>query len=198
MEFQGTIESFFKSPDQDPDPKGDGILYNLRIGLEKLYGKEGEFEGDPTAHAMLAMTGILIGIDYISQCYFAKKQSGTAFVESLIDLGGVEWDNAEALYQLRCALLHSFNLSTISDRSNFHKGTRFNFKLMDAPPSVLIKIEKATESEADYKVNIWGLKKCFIKMISELQKICSNSEHRKHDEVLNRVCQRAAEKLLKK
>ena len=197
MEFQGLLESFFKSPDQEPDPKGDNIFYNLRVDLEKLYGKECEFEGDPSSHAMLAMTGIMIGIDYISQCYFSKQQSGKHFVESLMDLGGMDWDNAEAVYQLRCALLHSFSLSTISDRKDFCKGTKFSFKLMEDAPSALIKIESATESEIKYKVNVWGLKMCFIKMIAELQKICLDGNHKKHGEVLNRVCQRAAEKLLK-
>jgi hypothetical protein len=197
MEFQGPLESFFKSPDQEPDSKGDGILYNLRVDLEKLYGKECEFEGDPSSHAMLAMTGIMVGIDYISQCYFSKQQSGKHFVESLMDLGGIDWDNAEAVYQLRCALLHSFSLSTISDRKDFRKGTKFSFKVMDDPPSTLITMESATESEIKYKVNVWGLKMCFIKMIVELQKICLDSNHKKHGEILNRVCQRAAEKLLK-
>jgi hypothetical protein len=197
MESQGLLESFFKSPDQEPDPKGDGLLYNLRVDLEKLYGKESEFEGDPCRHAILVMTGIMIGIEHISQCYFSKKQSGTAFVESLIDLGGIDWDNAEGVYQLRCALLHSFSLSTISDRKNFRKGTRFSFKLMDDLPDTLIRMESATETEIHYKVNVWGLKLCFTRMVSELQKICRDSEHKKHSEVFNRVCQWAAEKLLK-
>lgn len=197
MEFEGPLEIFFKSPDQKPDPKGDGMLYNLRADLEKLYGKESEFDGAPSAHAMLAMTGILIGIDYISQCYSSKKHSGNAFIESLIDLGAVDWDNAEAIYQLRCALLHSFSFSTKSDRDNFRKGTRFSFSVMGGPPSVLIKLESVTESEIFYRVNVWGLKLCFTRMISELQKICLDSEHAKHSKVLSRVCQKAAEKLLK-
>jgi hypothetical protein len=197
MDLQGPLECFFKSPAQEPDPKGDGILYHLRVDLEKLYGKEGEFEGDPPSYAILAMTGVLVGIDYISQCYFSKKQSGTAFVESLMDLGGIDWDNAEAVYQLRCALLHSFSLSTISDRKSFRKGTRFSFKVMDDSPNLLIRMESATESEVHYKVNIWGLKMCFTRMLSELRKICLDGNHTKHSEVLERVCQRAAEKLLK-
>ena len=182
MESQGQLESFFKSPDKPPDPKGDGLLYNLRVDLEKLYGKESEYEGNASRHAFLAMTGIMVGIDHISQCYFSKKQSGTAFVESLIDLGAVDWDNAEAIYQLRCALLHSFSLSTISDRKSFRRGSRFNFKVMDAPPGTLITMESATESEISYKVNVGGLKMCFIRMISELQNIferkCRPSQRR--------------------
>lgn len=197
MEFQGLLENFFKSPGQEPDPKGDGILYNLRADLEKLYGKECEFEGDPCRHAMLATTGIMVGIDYISQCYFSKQQSGKHFVESLIDLGGIDWDNAEAIYQLRCALLHSLSLSTISDRKSFRKGTRFSFKVMDGPPAAPITMESATEAEINYRVNIWGLKMCFTRMVAELHRICLDSNHRKHGEVLNRVCQRASEKLLK-
>lgn len=196
MEIQGPLENFFKSPAQAPNPEGDCILYYLRVDLEKLYGKESEFQGDPSSHAMLAMTGILISIDYISQCYFGK-QSGNAYVESLIELGGVDWDNAEAIYLLRCALLHSFSLSTISGRKSFHKGIQFNFKIIDDRPSAVIQLEKTTESEAYYKVNIWGLKRCFIMMISELEEICRDSRHKKHSAVLHRVCQRGEEKILK-
>jgi hypothetical protein len=198
MEFQGPLESFFKSPDQQPDPAGDGLLYSLRVDLEKLYGKESELAGVPSHHAMLAMAGILIGMDYIAQCYFSKKLSGTAFVESLIDLGRIDWDNAEAVYQLRCAILHSFSLSTVSDRKSFRKGTRFSYKLVDADPDTPIKLESATESELHYKVGLLGLKRCFIGMISELYGICLDSAHRKHHEVLHRVCQYAEEKLLRK
>ena len=197
MEIQGPLENFFKSPEQAPDPKGDGILYNLRVDLEKLYGKESKFEGIPPSHSMLAMTGILIGIDYISQCYSSKKQSGEAFVDSVISLGGIDWDNAEAIYQLRCAILHSFSLSTISDRKYFHKGTRFHFTIIDDTPSTVIKMESAKESEVNYRVNIRGLKMCFTRMISELEKICRDSKHKNHSVILNRVCRRGEEKLLK-
>ena len=167
MEPQRTLESFFKSPDKEPDPGGDGVLYHLRADLENLYGKECALEGDSSKHAMLVLTGILIGIEYISQCYFSKKQSGTAFVESLMDLGGIDWDNAEAIYQLRCAILHSFSLSTISDRKNFRKGTRFSFRLMDDTPDSLIRMESVSESEIHYKVNTRGLKMCFTTLVSE-------------------------------
>jgi hypothetical protein len=196
MEIQGPLENFFKSPDQAPDPNGDGILYSIRADLEKLYGKESEIKENPSSHAMLALTGILIGIDYISQCYLGK-QSGTAFVESLMELGRIDWDNAEAMYQLRCALLHSYSFSTISDRKSFCRGIRFNFKFVDDKPGPVIKMEGATESEAYYRVNIRGLKKCFTGMISELEKICRDSKHKKHNAILNRVCRRGEEKLLK-
>jgi hypothetical protein len=195
MDISGPLENFFKSPSHAPAPDGDGVLYNLRSDLEKLYGKESEFEGDPS-HAMLAMTGILIGIDYISQCY-SQKQSGTSFIDSVIELGGIDWDNAEAIYQLRCALLHSFSFSTISNRESFHKGVRFNFKVTADSPATVVHLERATGSEAYYRANIWGLKMCFTRMISELEKICRDGNHKKHNVILNRVCRRGEEKLLK-
>jgi len=196
MEFRGPLEGFFKSPDKPPNPEGDGILYNLRVDLEKVYGKESEFSGDPSAHAMLAMTGILVGIDYLSQCYYARRQSGKAFVETLLDLGGIDWDNAEAIYQLRCALLHSFSLTTISERKSFRRGSRFNFKVVD-DPKLLIALKSDAETEVNYRVGIWGLKRCFLRMIAELKIICSDSDHPKHSKVLQTVCERAAEKLLR-
>ena len=118
MEIQGPLENFFKSPDQAPDPNGDGILYSIRADLEKLYGKESEIKENPSSHAMLALTGILIGIDYISQCYLGK-QSGTAFVESLMELGRIDWDNADAMYQMRCALLTALKIVTLTPQQRY-------------------------------------------------------------------------------
>ena len=197
MKIQGPLETFFKSPDQASDSKGDGVLYSLRVDLEKLYGKESDLEGSTDSHSILAITGMLLGMDYISQCYSSKKHSGEAFVDSVINLGGVDWDNAEAMYQSKCALLHSFSLSTTSDRKYFHKGTRFNFKIVSDIPDTAIKIAGVEESQVNYRINIRGLKACFIRMISQLERICRDSEHQSHSAVLNRVCRRAEEKLPK-
>jgi hypothetical protein len=197
MKVHWPLEDFFRSPDQASDPKGEGVLYSLRVDLEKLYGKESDFEGIPDSNSVLAIIGMLIGIDYVSQCYSSKKQSGEAFVDSLINLGGIDWDNAEALYQLKCALLRALSLSTTSDRKYFHKGTRFNFRFISDIRSTIIKIADVQESEVNYTVNIRGLKLCFTRMISQLEKICRDSEHKNHNTILNRVCRKGEERLLK-
>jgi hypothetical protein len=197
MKVHWPLEDFFRSPDQASDPKGEGVLYSLRVDLEKLYGKESDFEGIPDSNSVLAIIGMLIGIDYVSQCYSSKKQSGEAFVDSLINLGGIDWDNAEALYQLKCALLRALSLSTTSDRKYFHKGTRFNFRFISDIRSTIIKIADVQESEVNYTVNIRGLKLCFTRMISQLEKTCRDSEHKSHNTILNRVCRKGEERLLK-
>ncbi len=66
MIIAGPIESFFKNPKAAPSAEGDGILYHLRRDLEEIYGDESDYKGE-VHHVMLAMIGMLAGIDYLSK-----------------------------------------------------------------------------------------------------------------------------------
>ena len=138
MIIVSAIDNFFKKPHEKPSPEGDGILYHLRRDLEILYGDESNNNGDPSTHTMLAMIGMLAGIDYLSKTYSAAVPSRKRLVESVEELCTMSNDDAEALYQLRCALVHSVGLSTVSDCS-YKKGTRFNFEITDNKPAPLIE-----------------------------------------------------------
>jgi len=196
MEFYGPIESFFKSPEKPPSPEGDSILFHLRVDLERLYGKEDEFNTKPSAHIMLSMMGMLAGMDYLSKIY-SGKESGDGFVEMATKLGKLDKDNAEALYQLRCALVHSVSLSTICKRKHYRKGTNFIFQINDKPPHILLEKLSDKSREVKYSISFYGLKKCFTSIINALFEICNNLSHPKNRYMLSSICKYSEEKILK-
>ena len=197
MIFKGPVESFFKTPCQRPAAQGDGILFHLRRDLEKLYGHEDVFAGDTSAHAMLAMMGLLAGIDYLSRVYSSQNSSRQRFVDTLKCLRALDSDAAEALYQFRCALVHSISLSTVSDCS-YRRGTRFTFAITDQDGTALITNLSDDGKEAAYEINFWELKRCFIIVIDRLFDICTDRSHPRHLHVIKMVGQLHSEKLIKK
>lgn len=199
MIFEGPIEIFFKSPTESPSAEGDCILYHLRSDLEKLYGKEGNLDINPYKNTMLSMMGILAGIDYLSQVYSTEKKSGNQFVQLGAELGGLNKDEAEALYQLRCAIMHSVSLTTISARSVYRKGSKYIFNITDDHPCKLIIKQSEINNEVTYKVSFLGLKKFFKDIIDKLSNICNGTmPHQRSNQILNSICIRSSEKLIKR
>ena len=82
----GPIEVFFKPPADTPSTEGDCLLYHLRADLESLYGREDIPWSVSPSHALLATTGILNGIDYLSQAYSAKTRQRERFTQTLREL----------------------------------------------------------------------------------------------------------------
>lgn len=197
MIITGSIESFFKNPSMDPSPEGDGILFHLRRDLERLYGPEQEYSIEPSPHAMLAMMGILAGMDYLSKVYSTDQRSRLRFVETVKDLCNITKDDSEAVYQLRCALVHSVSLSTISDCS-YRRGVRFNFNITDDDSFPVIEKVSDVGREVTYRISFWKLKKAFLKVISELERIVSDVGHPQSGHVVNMIGQMHSEKILKK
>ncbi len=191
----GPIEAFFKSPMDPPSGEGDCLLYHLRTDLESLYGMEASSASVSPSHVLLATTGILNGIDYMSQVYSTESNQRKRFTEALRDLVGVPADAAEALFQLRCAVVHQVGLSILS--TSYRKGTRFIFELTDAPGKPTILKSSDSGSEVNYAVGFWELKRSFIAMVVELRRVCENPAHSRHAHVINMVGQMHSEKLLK-
>lgn len=198
MIFTGPVESFFKAPVESLEKEGDGILYNLRSDLAKLYDPEDRFDQDPSEHAMLATIGILIGFDYISKVYSPEEYSGDRFVETIKDLASATHEQSEALYQFRNALAHSFSLVTTSNRAKFRKGDELSFQLTDRSGAALINKLSDTGQAATDEVSFWELKRCFLQVIAQLRSICSDSDHRMHTHVLNKVGEMHSQKLVKR
>jgi hypothetical protein len=196
MIITGPIESFFKPPKITPSDEGDCILFHLRRDLEKLYGNEDEFDSNSHPQIMLSIMGILAGIDYLSQVYSSAKRSRDRFVQTLKELCKISDEDSEAIYQLRCALMHSVSLSTIS--RSFRKGTRFNFEITDnASFSLVLKLFD-NNSEVSLRVGFWELKRTFKSIISILEGIAKNPNDPKNSLIVNRIGQMHAEKILKK
>lgn len=196
MIITGPIESFFKNPGSKPSSEGDGILFHLRRDLVKLLGSEGQHIRDASPHAMLSLMGILAGIDYLSQVYSDARGSRKRFVETVRELCKITEEDSQAIYQLRCAIIHSIALSTISD-CDYRKGVRFNFEITD--DDVCPPIEKRSDdgSEAAYRIGFWKLRETFLDIVTSLEKIARDVEHPKNAQVINRIGQMHSEKILK-
>lgn len=192
----GPIEGFFKPPTEHPSDQGEGILFHLRRDLEKLYGREDKVNGDPSSHAMLAMMGMLAGIDYLAKVYSSAGGSRGRFVETVRDLCNKDEDDSQAIYQLRCAIVHSVSLSTISD-CGYRKETKFIFKVTDANSAPLLQKISDVGSEVSYRISFWELKGAFLEVIRGLENIARNVGHPKNKHVINMIGQMHSEKLLK-
>ena len=196
MILTGPIEAFFKAPSEPPSNAGDCLLFHLRRDLEALYGIEGLNTTVSPSHVLLATMGVLAGIDYLSQVYSPKRSGRERFAEAVKDIVGVNTEDAEALYQLRCALTHQIGLSTISD--SFRKGDRFSFELTDVSSEPLIAKLSDSGVEVYYRIGFWALKAAFRRIIDHLLGICQSTTDPRLAHVVNEVGQRHGEKLLKK
>ncbi len=198
MIIEGPLESFFKNPKSEPSHQGDSIIYHLRRDLVKLYGDESDYNADPSHYAMLAMMGMLAGIDYLSKIYSSLEGSGDKFVETVESLCNTSNDDSEAIYQFRCALIHSVGLSTVSDRKRYKKGTKFNFEVSDDKSFPFIQKLADAGNEVTYRISYWELKKAFLKVISETENIARDPRHPKNSHVINMIGHMHSEKLLKR
>lgn len=209
MIITGPIEKFFRAP-EDPWPesdKGEGLLYNLRDDLTRLYGPEAQLDGQLTEGFFLPMAGIMSGIDYLAKAYRPVDRSGDRFVNTLRELEGLDQDKAEAIYQLRCALLHEIGLQSISDRPG-RKGRPYKFYVNGDPASAFgkefggpiidipDKAEEAPPGRLVHVVNFWGIKHLFLQMITALRRVCEDPGHQRHSEVFNRVVELSRATLL--
>jgi len=190
MITSGPVESFFKSPEDAPSPDGDCVLYHLRVGLEKIYGPEDTQGYIHPTHVLLATIGILAGLDLLAQAYLARPSTGNKFVRLLTDLGSLSSDCAEAVYQLRCGLMHSVSLSAKSQRAR--PGVIYSYTLTDKLNSTFVQETNDAGKEVQYELNVWRLKECFTGVITKLKNIC---EAGGDPSILNNVCQISQEKI---
>src|SRR5258706_177374 len=140
---------------------------------------------------------MLAGVDYLSKVYSSQKRARQRFVETAKDLCTLDIDNAEALYQFRCALVHSVSLSTVSNCSYRH-GIKFTFEITDQVGTPLIVKLTDDGKEAAYRINFGRLTRCFHNVIDRLFVVCRDSSHPRNAHAVNMVCQLHSEKLIKK
>ena len=139
--------------------------------------------------------GVLSGIDYLSQAYWTKAVGRKRFVETVQDLAHLSADESEALYQLRCALVHQIGLSVESDGDK--KGTRYTFEITDAAGKPTMLKVSDSSSEVNYSVGFWELKRSFIEIINGLRSVCETPTDPRNAHVINKVGRMHSEKLLK-
>ncbi len=198
MIITSPIEAFFKNPNLEPLPEGDCILFHLRRDLIRLYGAEGKANDDVSLHTMLAMMGILAGIDYLSKVYSrhqGSRESRKRFVETIQKLCSISNEDSETVYQFRCALVHSVSLSTIS--SSYRKGARFNFDVTDEISQGLVEKLSDSADVVHYRISFWKLKEAFLEIIVNLEKIARDVGHSRNAHVVNMIGQMHSEKIRK-
>jgi hypothetical protein len=148
-------------------------------------------------HLKIGLMGVLSGIDYLSQVYSAEKDSRPRFVETLRQLQGLSEKDSQAIYQLRCALVHSVALSTVS-KCSFRKGTRFIFNITDDNAHPLISLMSDDGKNATYLISFWKLRRVFLEVIDALELIARDSTHKKNSQIIKMIGQMHSEKILKK
>lgn len=198
MIITSPIEAFFKNPNLEPLPEGDCILFHLRRDLIRLYGAEGKANDDVSLHTMLAMMGILAGIDYLSKVYSrhqGSRESKKRFVETIQKLCSISNKDSETVYQFRCALVHSVSLSTIS--SSYRRGARFNFDVTDEISQGLVEKLSDSADVVHYRISFWKLKEAFLEIIVNLEKIACDVGHSRNAHVVNMIGQMHSEKIRK-
>jgi hypothetical protein len=196
MIISGPIESFFKNPKDNPSAGGDCILYHLRRDLENLYGPETDLCNPSSFHVLLTLIGIFSGIDYLSKVYSSKDGSRGKFVEMIKDLCKISSDDAEAIYQFRCALVHSMSLSTTSSCSH-RNGVQFIFEITDDKSLPLIYKLSDYGDQVTYRICLAQMKSAFIQIILKLENIGRDVMNEKNSHVINMIGQLHLEKILK-
>lgn len=108
------ISWFFRKPSAgDPEGSRRSNLFVLRRDLCDILSSEGNLTTDITA-PMLAAIGMLSGIDLMAWTNtWPEEPTRADFVAFLIKYGGMAESEAQALYQYRCAQVHSYGLFSI-------------------------------------------------------------------------------------
>lgn len=138
---------FFEDPVICHSPPGDfGVLYLLRRDINRCMECQVLWPG---------VMGIMAGIDLLGKFAAgedASRQVGNRFKGFVVNYFHLSVSDAEAFYQLRNALLHSFGLFS------WHKGQAYRFGLTESSSSLI-----TTAPSGAYLV---GLKACHLRFES--------------------------------
>ncbi|MFB0561317.1 MAG: hypothetical protein ACETWM_08920 [Candidatus Lokiarchaeia archaeon] len=180
MIFSSAIDNCFRAPrSQGPPGPARPVLYVLRRDLEQLYGSEKRAHIKNYKAPMLAILGMMAGIDLMAKLHFGKTSNlgGEKFKEFLQNYGKLSKDEAEALYRYRCALAHNYGLFSIDK-----KGKQYKFSLNDSPSNRKL-IRKIRNNR--YHINFWQMKKFFLYCIGELESRLRDPNYPNHNTLLN-------------
>ena len=163
-------------------------LHLLRRDLELLYGKEAvQYQKDGLKPPFLVLTGIMTGIDLMSNLYCGEdevsehvirgnqllreagnpkrlSEFGAKFKKFLREVGGMADNDIRLLWNLRGSVVHSYGLV-------FRDKGFEDLELSVEESEQLIKFEKCR-----YTVNLWQLKTKFLDMIRIFRKKLENPD----------------------
>lgn len=165
---------FFRKPSAgDPEGSRRSNLYVLRRDLCDILSPARNLTIEITA-PMLAAIGMLSGIDLMAwTTTWPEEPTRADFVEFLIQYGGMAESEAQALYQYRCAQVHSYGLFSIRRQGSLR--TEYTFTL---DPS--LREYQAIVSRPDakhphnYSVALFPLRDLFLRIIDKYEDAVKN------------------------
>jgi len=185
MIISSPIDNCFRPPDAGiPNDSVRTVLYLLRRDLVDLYGSESTSPSPNHKAPMLAVLGMMAGLDLMTKLVTGKlHSSGKDFVSFVHSFGSLSLPKAQVLYQYRCALAHSYGL--YSKEQFKKKGNRskiFKFGLDDSVSKSRLMIKTGRNR---YQMNFWEMKRFFLKCITSLEITLRAGQHPHYSQLLN-------------
>ena len=168
------IDWFFRKPaDGDPQTNRRSNLYVLRRDLCDLLSPEHNVTIDIKA-PMLAAIGMLSGIDLLAwTTTWPEEPKRTDFVAFLVKYGGMPENDAQALYQYRCAQVHSYGLFSIRKQEGVKAD--YTFTLDPAQTAHQAITFRSTEKHPhNYTVALYPLRELFLAIIDKFEHAVRN------------------------
>lgn len=182
MLISSEIDNCFRSPRAPlPSSRFHTVLYFLRCDLENLYGSEKRRYIKNYKSPMLAVLGMMSGIDLLTKLYSGKAYTTSDDFKNFVKkYGNLKKDEAETIYHLRCALAHNYGL--VSTKPKKDGKFQYTFSIDDLPNNEKL-IEQINENT--YKISLWQLKRLFLNCIKEFESSLRNHNHPDFSKLLN-------------
>ncbi len=169
MSTQDKIALFFEDPKVYKAPPNDyGTLYLLRREISMCLGIDPSTQ-EPKSHSVLwsGVIDILIGIDLLGKFFAGSDESGRGEVGKRFKVFYTryfDFENAEIIYQLRNALLHSFAL---------HSG-HYRFSLSEKDNDRIV--EKLVEPDKRHRIYLIPLWQGFENAVEQYHRDLENQK----------------------
>ena len=154
----------FLDPNEECPDDRRPLLYLLRQDYQNQYGKETD-RPSQIISPLLTGLGTMVGFEVLSKLWSGDHNASTQVIEDFLkNICGLSEGKAIALAQFRHALAHGYTLHTIR-----HKDKKeYSFSLNDS-----FNGKECITDRGDYlfEVNIWNLKKLFLKAIKEYRRL---------------------------
>jgi uncharacterized protein YbgA (DUF1722 family) len=173
------IDFFFRSPRTGPEEGPFSQLYLLRRDIDTCFGTDPN-TGDPTPHCKAIWPGtmtVLTGVDLLGQ-FLAGDDThinggvGGRFKSFLQQYMQMSASDAEVIYQLRNALLHTFGLYAEKINGRDRVTATYHFTLGGEVPNLL-----AVTSADHYQVDVQCLRERFETAVGLYERELRNQTH---------------------
>lgn len=167
------IAETFRSPDDEVPKEGTySNLYLLRKHLQELYGPEDNTTFMEWKSTLLATLGIMAGFNLLSKLWCGKlmRDDKTSFKKFMQEAMGINHNDAEVLYKLRCALVHSYGLMDKRGGQIYDfvlDNELFNLELIKPIPT---ENHEGLQAKR-YRISLLQLKKYFVMVVNKFRQL---------------------------